>query len=101
MVNVTVTNYIDVYSYSKEILWTAYGLGIFLTLLCAINGIIAFIENWRRTFDTNFSTILRTARDVLLIDKTDEKMEYVQTHNHDRDGKTPLPPYLKRAEISL
>lgn len=101
MVNVTVTNYTDVYSYSKEILWTAYGLGIFLTLLCVINGIIAFIANGRRTFDTKFSTILRTTRDVPLIDRTDEKMEYVQIHDEDRDGKSPLPPYLKRAEISV
>lgn len=100
-VNVTVSNYTDVYSYSKEILWTAYGLGIFLTLLCVLNGIIAFIANGRRTFDTKFSTILRTTRDVPLIDKSGEKMEYVQIHDEDRDGKSPLPPYLSRAEISL
>ncbi|KAF3397251.1 hypothetical protein DPV78_007786 [Talaromyces pinophilus] len=65
MVNVTVTNYTDVYSYSKEILWTTYGLGIFLTLRCVIKGTGSRSSQADAEHSTpEFSTILRITRDV-------------------------------------
>lgn len=74
MVNVTVTNYTNVYSYPKETLWTAYKIGIFLTLLCVINGSGAIIRKWGTEHSIPiFPTILRTTGDVPLIDSTNEK----------------------------
>jgi hypothetical protein len=111
-VNVTVTTFTNVYSYSKNLLWTAYGLAIFFTLLCVSNGILAFISSGRGTYETKFSTILRTTRDVPLVDRSkkqhhpdegagEERMGVVQIHDKDRDGKSPLPSYIGRAEIMI
>ncbi|OKL59585.1 hypothetical protein UA08_05353 [Talaromyces atroroseus] len=105
-VNVTVTSSMNVYLYSKGVLWTAYGLGIFFTLLCVVSGVLAFIANGERTYNTKFSTILRTTRDAPLVDRPkqqheDEQIEIVQIHAEDLDGKSPLPPYLARAEILM
>lgn len=111
-VNVTVTTFTNVYSYSKNVLWTAYGLAISFTLLCVSNGILAFISSGGRTFETKFSTILRTTRDVPLVDRSkqhhrDEGAEeegqtgLVRIDDKDRDGKSPLPSYLGRAEIII
>lgn len=54
------------------------------TLLCVINCLVAFIANGRRTFDTKFSTILRTTRDLPLMDRTDEEIEYVLIHDEEK-----------------
>lgn len=110
-VNVTVTTFTNVYSYSKNVLWTAYGLAIFFTLLCVSNGTLAFISSGGRTYETKFSTILRTTRDVPLVDRSkqlhpgegaeEEQMGLVQIDDKDRDGKSPLPLYLGKAEIMI
>ncbi|KUL85145.1 hypothetical protein ZTR_06230 [Talaromyces verruculosus] len=111
-INVTVTTFANVYSYSKNVLWTAYGLAISFTLLCVSNGILAFISSGGRTYETKFSTILRTTRDVPLIDRLkqhhrdegaeeEEQTGLVRIDDKDRDGKSPLPSYLGRAEIMI
>ncbi|KAI7975114.1 hypothetical protein EIK77_002137 [Talaromyces pinophilus] len=109
-VNVTVTTFSNVYSYSKNVLWTTYGLAISFTLLCVSNGILAFISSGGRTYETKFSTILRTTRDVPLVDRSkqhhrdegaEEEGQLVQIDDKDRDGKSPLPSYLGRAEIMI
>lgn len=111
-VNVTITTFTNVYSYSRKVLWTAYGLAISFTLLCVGNGILAFISSGRRTYESKFSTILRTTRDVPLVDRskqrhpekdaeTEAQRGFVHIHDDDRDGKSPLPSYLGRAEIMV
>ncbi|KAF3385790.1 hypothetical protein DPV78_012672 [Talaromyces pinophilus] len=82
---------------------------ISFTLLFATNGILAFISSGRRTYEAKVSTILRTTRDVPLVDRSmhrhldedveEEQMGVVQIHDKDRDGKSPLPSYLGGAEI--
>lgn len=90
-VNITVSNWSDVYTYSKPILWTAYGIALGFTLLSTCLGIIAHFTN-NGSYTTKFSTILRTTQQASVSPPLKPK---------DCSGKDPLPDSIAKSTICL
>lgn len=95
-VNVTVESVQDVYFYSSQMLWIAYAVAVVLTLACTLVGLLAFQANNHNTYETKFSTILRTTHEAMFGRGTN-----LVIREEDRDGKNPLPAYIANAEISM
>ncbi|OJJ47348.1 hypothetical protein ASPZODRAFT_16029 [Penicilliopsis zonata CBS 506.65] len=83
--NVTITPYYNRYVYSQSILWLSYGIGIILSLLAVVSGILCIWSN-QGTYTTQFSTFLRVAKGVSLS---------TPIFMSDTDGKDPTPRYIK------
>ncbi|KAB8077327.1 hypothetical protein BDV29DRAFT_153878 [Aspergillus leporis] len=90
-VDVTIITYQNFYTYSKYILWTAYGTAIGATLASALLGCIAYSMNGG-SYTTKFSTIWRTTRHAFV---------FAETTPEDCDGKDTLPSHIARARISF
>ena len=87
---VTVSTFSNVYSYNRQDLWLAYGLGLFGGFLCAIIGLHAAWTNIA-SYQNVFSTFLRVADDPELrnmIESTD-------------DGSDPLPEKLRTVRLRM
>ncbi|TID19917.1 hypothetical protein E6O75_ATG07377 [Venturia nashicola] len=88
-IHYTSITYRNVYTYSAEKLWLAYGIAILFTLIAVIIGLY-IIMSTGTSYSNTFSTIFRKARGA----ESD-----VVIHPGDHDGKYPLPEYLKKATI--
>lgn len=85
----TLPNYQNVYVYSAQELWLAYGIALLLFLAAVVVGTF-FTCKSRASYSDNFSTVFRTTKaaeiDVKLLDK-------------DLDGQDPLPARLRQAKV--
>jgi hypothetical protein len=88
-VNITLSHFRNIYSYSQRNLLLSYSIALFLTLLASIAGCIAIYWNGA-SYTQKFSTILRTT----------SSLGQVVAEN-DRAGADPLPRYLARARVKL
>ncbi|ODM22532.1 hypothetical protein SI65_00120 [Aspergillus cristatus] len=90
-VNVTMTAYRNVYSYSQRILWTAYGIALGVSTLSVVLGVIIYFFN-HGSYSTKFSTILRTTRTASIS---------TALNAEDIKGLDPLPDHITDASISF
>jgi hypothetical protein len=88
-VNVTFPSSVPTYTYAREKLWLTYGIAILLSIASTIFGTAVMFASGK-SFDCNFSTILRTTRHADL----DKEVEASDT-----TGSAPLPRYLADAHI--
>ncbi|KAE8135090.1 hypothetical protein BDV38DRAFT_285292 [Aspergillus pseudotamarii] len=90
-VPVTTTQIVNLYSFSKSVLWITYGVALLLTLGVGGVGLHAHVSS-HGSYTTKFSTIFRTTRGATLstsIEATDE------------NGQDPLPMYIAKSTIAL
>lgn len=89
--NAEVTNILsgNIYSYSPEKLWLAYGLAIGVTLIDVIIG-LWMIFSARISFTADFSTVVRIAKNA------DLSEDVLESHP---PGKDPLPKELAKATL--
>lgn len=90
-VEVTLTTYRNIYTYSQSILWTAYGIALGVSILGVILGVIIYFVN-HGSYSSKFSTILRTTRTA------DITTEF---NAEDVMGMDPLPDHINDATISF
>lgn len=88
---VTIYNPQNVYVYSSQNLWIAYGLAIAAASLATISGFVAVLINGK-SFSVSFSSILRITRSPELAEIMAAK---------DTAGVEPLPKYLSRVNLSM
>jgi hypothetical protein len=91
LTNVSVATYENIYNYDQAILWIAYGLSIFFSLLGVIAGVIALLLNGA-SYSDNFSTALRLGQTMDL---------GVKIQSQDGSGQDPLPGYLRKARLNI
>lgn len=77
--------------YSAPTLWLAYGLALFISLLCVVLGLFAVLRS-RSSFTTQFSTILRASRGAELS---------VEIQDRDFGGQDPLPKYMEAMNVDF
>ncbi|GIZ43183.1 hypothetical protein CKM354_000642100 [Cercospora kikuchii] len=90
-VTVTINSMGNIYSYSAEKLWLAYGLAIGVTIINVGFGLLAIFRTGA-SFTLNFSTIVRAAKNAGISIETDEQ---------EHPGKDPLPEQWKRATFEI
>ncbi|KAI5359608.1 hypothetical protein Slin15195_G072360 [Septoria linicola] len=86
-VTVTIANMGNIYTYSADKLWLAYGLAIGTTVLSVCLGLLAILRTGA-SFTLNFSTIVRTVKNAEVSIDTDEEAH---------PGRDPLPQSWKHA----
>ncbi|KAF2216256.1 hypothetical protein CERZMDRAFT_81396 [Cercospora zeae-maydis SCOH1-5] len=90
-VRITEVLYGNVYSYSVDKLWLAYGIAIGISLLNLLVGFSSLLRT-RASFTDNFSTMVRIARNAdIETDMYEERLP----------GKDPLPKHMAHAELRL
>ena len=89
--SVTSYKYNTYYVYQAQKLWIAYGLALLITVFTIIVGMLAMVAN-RASYDSSFSTIMRTTREAELD---------VRIARSDLDGRIPLPSYMSKATIAF
>ncbi|PPJ49634.1 hypothetical protein CBER1_02171 [Cercospora berteroae] len=90
-VAVTISKMGNIYSYSADKLWLAYGLAIGITIINVGFGLLAIFRTGA-SFTLNFSTIVRAAKNADVSLETDEQV---------LPGKDPLPKEWKRATFEI
>jgi hypothetical protein len=90
-VTVTVNKMGNIYTYSSEKLWLAYGLAIAITVLNVCLGLLAVFRTGA-SFTLNFSTIMRAAKNADVSVETDE---------FTLPGRDPLPEGWKKAVFTM
>lgn len=85
----TFHHYHNIYTYSVENLWLAYGIAILLTVIAVVIGFSAIASNGA-SYSDNISTILRASRGA----KIGIKLE-----SHDIDWSDPVPWDLENATV--
>jgi hypothetical protein len=90
-VTVTVNKMGNIYTYSSEKLWLAYGLAIAITVLNVCLGLLAMFRTGA-SFTLNFSTIVRAAKNADVSVETDELT---------LSGRDPLPEGWKKAVFTM
>jgi hypothetical protein len=90
-VTVTVEKMGNIYTYSSEKLWLAYGLAIAITVLNVCLGLLAVFRTGA-SFTLNFSTIVRAAKNAHVSVETDE---------FTLPGRDPLPEGWKKAVFTM
>ncbi|KAJ5092865.1 hypothetical protein N7456_008726 [Penicillium angulare] len=90
-ISVTISSYETVYTYSKAIFWTAYGIAIGVTLIGVALGLYAYTVN-HGSYVTNFSTILRVIQNANI---------EIPLQAEDCSGKEPIPGSIANAMISF
>ncbi|PIA93527.1 hypothetical protein CB0940_03962 [Cercospora beticola] len=90
-VTVTINRMGNVYSYSAEKLWLAYGLAISIAIISVAIGLLAIFRSGA-SFTLNFSTIVRATRTADVSIEMDEQS---------LPGKDPLPKSWKRARFTI
>ncbi|CAK1361801.1 hypothetical protein CB0940_02870 [Cercospora beticola] len=88
---ITEVLYGNVYSYSMDKLWLAYGIAIGISVLNLIVGFAALLRTGA-SFTDNFSTIIRIARNATI--EADLYEEHLP-------GKDSLPKHMADAELRL
>lgn len=91
MAEVTTTPYQDIYVYSADVLWIAYGIAGAIALICVFIGIVTLLRA-RATYTNKFSTVLRTTRAAELSS---------QLQPVDMVGNDPLPGHIADATIKF
>lgn len=87
----TLTSNRNIYSYSRPILWVAYGIAIGVTCISVAVGVFIFLAN-HGSFTTQFSTILRVTYAASV--NTDLNLK-------DCNGLDPLPKHIAKAQVVL
>ncbi|KAF7198631.1 hypothetical protein HII31_00370 [Pseudocercospora fuligena] len=90
-VNVTSTLYGNVYSYSYQKLWLAYGIAILIGIVDVCLGIWAILETGASS-SAKFSTVVRIAKNAEID---------TQTHEDTLPGRDPLPKHIRGAKLSI
>lgn len=80
-----------IYSYAPKKLWAAYGAATLFTFGSVIIGFLIILMN-DASYDNSFSTVLRVSRAAELS---------VEVQDVDLSGKSPLPPYLAKATVTI
>lgn len=90
-VNVTHETYHNVYHYSRDKLWIAYGIAINVSVIVALLGLFTVATAGASySSSSNFSSTYRLATGALLS---------ATMRDEDLDGRDPLPAYLAGAKI--
>ncbi|KAJ6007493.1 hypothetical protein N7540_011469 [Penicillium herquei] len=90
-VPVTITQIVNLYSFSKFVLWITYGIAVLLTQGAVGVGLYAHIAS-PGSYTSKFSTILRTTLRATLSTSIEVA---------DGNGQDPLPGYIAKATIAL
>lgn len=84
-------DYHNVYSYTRQRLWIAYGVALFCATIAVALGLHAVFASGA-SYSSEFSTILRVSRHAHL------GHEVVQC---DATGRDPLPKYLAKTTLTI
>lgn len=87
----TFRRYHNIYDYSPQKLWLAYGIALALTALSLVAGLAAMLVNGA-SYSSNFSTVLRAAHGAQLS---------VPIRDEDGRGQDPLQKYLAERRYGL
>ncbi|KAJ5266958.1 hypothetical protein N7478_009766 [Penicillium angulare] len=90
-ISVTISSYETVYTYSRAIFWTAYGVAIGVTLMGVALGLYVYEVN-HGSYITNFSTVLRVIQNANI---------GIPLQAEDCSGKEPIPGLIANATISF
>jgi hypothetical protein len=90
-INVTLVTFSNVYTYSADLLWLAYGMAIGATIISIITGFITVSVN-NGSYSDGFSTVLRIASNISL----SRPLQFDET-----TGKQPTPDHVKDIVVSF
>ena len=89
--NVTTVVPKNVYVYSSDKLWLAYGIAIFLTAITVAQGLFVIFSSGA-SYSNNFSTVMRSTWSAKL------SVDYSEARDDCRD---PLPGFIAKATVEL